>query len=1008
MRTELILTGIAALLLCSGAVGWNAVAEPLTVERGSVHTVWRDVSAEVDDQGNASLRTNSWTELASGLNYWSDPTKRWEPAVEAFELTAKGYALAMRGQHRLILAPDINEGGSVDLELPGGARLRSNPMGLTFFDRSSGKNVLLAEVTNCVGELVAPNIILYRNCFDTLRASLRYVYTRYGVEQLVILHENPGSPDRYGLVPEFTTLEMMTEFMDPPAPTKALRKLSVSETDEELDFGTMRIGAGLAYAEEEPGVVPLTGATEGALAVAKLWQRIDGRSFLIESVPVTAAQSTLERLPTASPETIQAASLRRGQNRHALVASLERKTPGISEGRQIARISAKRSSEAPESTPFVLDYQITLSTSSQTNYVFKGDATYFVSGRLDLYGTTTIEGGTVIKYANTNNASFIIHGPVNCATSPYRMAVLTAKDDDSVGEIITGSTGAPSGTYGWCRIWVDYTYSYTDLHDLRFVYGGSTVLFNYTHGALRHCQFVKCRNPVQAVGMNLTMQNVLLHQVADWALIADAGNIAAEHLTLDEVAAVFIPTRGGTLGMTNSLLSSITNNGYAFSASHNATNSGGSPYTTVLAGSHYLTNNTYRNAGTTNISPGLLAQLGALTTYPPLVLTNGFSTSTVLSPQAQRDTDLPDLGYHYYPLDYCWSGLGLTNATLNLTNGVAVGIYGIKGLTLQDGARVVSEGTALKLNRYVRYNTVQEQPTIAGTNASTMWLFELPGPYSTPPTLQMRFTDIAQLANEDQRRRVFYAAGVPASLELTHCQVRGGYLVAYPITNTVSITIAITNSLIERTWSSLTQGISSNGLPLNLFIYNSLLRGGHVGLAYVNTNGSWSIRDNLLDSLDENVSQYDPVNFPIPASHNAAWCANALGSPYIYLTSCAYQAGPLGSFYYPTNGGTNSLTSLINAGSRSATNAGLYHFTTTTNQVKEASTQVDIGYHYVAVDASTGQPLDYDGDGSSDYLEDRNGNGTADSGETSWQSADDLGLTILITQPKSTPGTLGW
>ena len=60
---------------------------------------------------------------------------------------------------------------------------------------------------------------------------------------------------------------------------------------------------------------------------------------------------------------------------------------------------------------------------------------------------------------------------------------------------------------------------------------------------------------------------------------------------------------------------------------------------------------------------------------------------------------------------------------------------------------------------------------------------------------------------------------------------------------------------------------------------------------------------------------------------------------------------------------------------------------------------VDIGFHYVAV--TNNVPIDTDGDGLPDYLEDRNGNGTVDSGETDWQSATDLGLKVWITEPKS-------
>jgi hypothetical protein len=102
------------------------------------------------------------------------------------------------------------------------------------------------------------------------------------------------------------------------------------------------------------------------------------------------------------------------------------------------------------------------------------------------------------------------------------------------------------------------------------------------------------------------------------------------------------------------------------------------------------------------------------------------------------------------------------------------------------------------------------------------------------------------------------------------------------------------------------------------------------------------------------------------------------------LTSLAWEAGPLGRYYQPAN------SALLDAGSRNATNAGLYHFTCTTNQVKEGYSIVDIGYHLVAVTNVAGVwiPIDTDGDGLPDYWEDANGNGTADPGETDWQQYD--------------------
>ncbi len=82
--------------------------------------------------------------------------------------------------------------------------------------------------------------------------------------------------------------------------------------------------------------------------------------------------------------------------------------------------------------------------------------------------------------------------------------------------------------------------------------------------------------------------------------------------------------------------------------------SGTGVYQTVGAASYYLVNgSTNRGGGTASIDPVLLSDLQTLTTYPPVVLTNGWLTSsTNLSPQVERNTNTPDRGYHYPPIDY--------------------------------------------------------------------------------------------------------------------------------------------------------------------------------------------------------------------------------------------------------------------------------------------------------------------------------------------------------------------
>ena len=64
----------------------------------------------------------------------------------------------------------------------------------------------------------------------------------------------------------------------------------------------------------------------------------------------------------------------------------------------------------------------------------------------------------------------------------------------------------------------------------------------------------------------------------------------------------------------------------------------------------------------------------------------------------------------------------------------------------------------------------------------------------------------------------------------------------------------------------------------------------------------------------------------------------------------------------------------------------------------EGSGYLDIGYHYIATYAN-GIPIDGDSDGVPDYLEDTNGNGLVDSGESDWASPIDLGVHVMITRP---------
>ncbi len=105
----------------------------------------------------------------------------------------------------------------------------------------------------------------------------------------------------------------------------------------------------------------------------------------------------------------------------------------------------------------------------------------------------------------------------------------------------------------------------------------------------------------------------------------------------------------------------------------------------------------------------------------------------------------------------------------------------------------------------------------------------------------------------------------------------------------------------------------------------------------------------------------------------------------VLASAPVYQTGTLGSYYLPTS------SPLYNAGSRFPGDAGLYHYTSRTDQVKDGEettspNKVNIGLHYVALVSN--QPKDMDADGLPDYFEDKNGNNALDSDETSLSLSD--------------------
>lgn len=933
------------------------------VERDAHSRVWARVGYETNALGVLTSRTNTFTELQTGLHYREgDQWLTSEAKIEV--LPNNSGAVAARGQHRVIFPLEIKS-GLIELAMPNNQWLRSRIWGLSYFVPATGQSVLLAEVKEREGVLVGDNTVVYPDCFTVVRASARYTYTVTGCEQDVVWETAPPPPEAFGLDPMTTRLQVITEFVEAPAPAKSSQSAD-GLADEALSFGAMRIGAGKCFS------VDALGNTTGEVPVAKAWiQMVDqGRSFLVEEVEYESVADQLQALPSA--EDYQGASLPHRGTGENVIAGLRSLLP-----KRYAKAAPQsgngRMARAPsKSVPgFVMDYLVSLT--GQANATLHGDTTYYVSGTVNLTGTTTIEGGAVVKYTNSSAARINFTGPLVCQTSAYRPAVFTSKDDNSVGETISGSNNNPVKSSvnkylvnGGAQT---NTYSY-----VRLAYAG-TALDDAGLKDVWHCQLLNCNLGIYTHDADILLRNVLF--VGCSTCVKTTENVNGEHLTVDGCNR-FADSKVSDGSVVNSILTAVTTVGSVSLASGSVNLASGSGvYQTVGAGSYYLAaSSTNHNAGTTNLNAALLSDLKYRTTYPPVVITNDFAVDTTLAPQAQRDTDQPDLGYHYDPIDYVVSGRTVS-ANLTLNGGVALGTYGNSstyGISLGAAGRIISEGTPTCLNWIARYNTVQEQATTNWSNASVA-----PAIMVGYPTAQgqFRFSGWSVLGGVGDH---FNGTLDMTNLSwFTDCQLGGGTFTAYPcavgLTNCVWDRVCITVYDI----SQLTQ----------YYLFNNLFRGGTLNYRILNNpTGSQIAQDNLFD---QTTITKGPTGGDFTHGNNAYVInANRLtpnGAGDVLLTNNPiYLAGSLGRFYYPTNGGV--LSTLLNAGSRTAASAGLYHYTTTTNQVEETNSVVDIGYHYVVGDTN-GLPMDSDGGGVPDTKEDTNGNGTVDSGETDWTNASD-------------------
>ena len=1024
---------LAFVILSTAVPIVGQVSETVT-HREAHQSVVVSVSAQVDDQGAPVEVQHRYVQIEDGLNYWDEESGQWAQSRAEIELV-KGVGVARRGPQQVVFAPNLNdEEGSITLTAGEGVLLRSSLLALTYYDAWSGREVVLATVKDAIGQFLPPNRLVYRDAFEGLQADVVYTYRKSGLEQDVILLECPPDPEDLGLLAETTRLEVFTEFFEAPNPEIRPRVLDRVEdaeiraamvepdwVDEELDFGPFWMGAGRALSLDE---WETRRSTDAGIEIGKRWVQQDGRTVLVESADYWLLASQLTALPVrdGTPRRFRQAGARypgEGVERRLAASGREIRGGGkvtrgaLPQRRMLVAGAGAREAQGSEGSAGFKEQEITLASASpawrpgvvldyvtisgtRTDQVFRSDTTYYVSGPATMNGSTvTFEGGTVIKYGAGVSAGIGVGSATKVVWrgAMYRPVVLTAKDDHGVGEKI-GTATTCSGYYATTALALVYnaTYGAFDLPWLRVSHAQNGVSVTGGSGhALRHFQAINCGKGVVAGGVgNYAVRNALFQGVGN--ALSGSATVTAEHLTVNGGSLRDMGQPAVTLK--NSLLTGVGDVGTLYGADSQVLGSSTGIFASAQQGAHYLAaGSPYRNwsAALSTIDATLLQDLRRLSTYPPLILTGNITVNTTLAPQAQRDTDLLDLGFHYAPLDWIGSARSVGGGcTLMLTNGVAVGSYGNYMISLSSStAKLVSEGTPRTLNWLTLVGAAQEQPTTA---SASLYLVSIAN-----VQVALRFTGVSLPGG----RKIVPDGGFSGGFSLQDCQVAGlaWYLYSYGFNPSV----VLKNSLFESCNLRFEQGYSGTPYNLALSVRNCLMRDTPLNLWYSSSYyGTWELHDNLFDGVTFTLV---PANGSgIPADRNGytgvtgptGWTNNKNS------LSRDFVGGPLGSYYYPASGGAPSLASLIDGdATRTPATVGLYHYTTVVAAGgKEATTALDIGFHYAGVNGGA-QPIDTDGDGLADYFEDRNGNGAAtpDAGETDWDN--------VYNSPNGLTGTPG-
>lgn len=441
----------------------------------------------------------------------------------------------------------------------------------------------------------------------------------------------------------------------------------------------------------------------------------------------------------------------------------------------------------------------------------------------------------------------------------------------------------------------------------------------------------------------------------------------------------------------------------------------GNIYVANGQGAYYLRElSPFIDVGCDVIDPTLKNDIRQRTTAVPSDLFfDDINSSTTLGQTDIRDIDKADLGYHYPSIDYIVNGATVNNCTLNIDQGTVLALAGPFcnwGIRLNPGGRLNVNGVPTNHVFFPHLEAIQECPNLlmAPWGPTITWReLHFTAGFPTPfPEASLTYADFPTVAGNVNAHLdaistyLGFTYSIIANLTIDGCLFQGGWL-DYDDGGPNGRTFTVRNSIFDRAsfflsnWGGYAAHFYLQPFHANVLVANNLFYNAGLAISSVPGN-TWTFIDNIFDHAmfaEDNLGNM--LNGTVANNHHNAYVGMtsrlspaAPTSTDPNLATLSYQSGALGTFYIaPTT------SALVDKGSRSSADAGLYQFTSFTSNAKEAGTVANIGPHYLAL--VNGKPSDYDADGIADLIEDRNGDGASNSNESSWTAQNTADLTLI-------------